>query len=156
MYHSLVLPLNQPSFPHESGTPAPSVGSPVYLPPSRVPGVLPALSYLQVGDSTQQHQGWNPGLPDPPGFHPGKNQTFLEGSDSWIEQFGAAAVRSVGGAYASAPYAYMSPEMATSSWTPGPVDSSLQGPHGPRSRSSLGEQNRIKLDFISESLLIPN
>lgn len=152
MYQSLVLPVNQSSFPHDSGTMAASAGSPVYLPPGRVPGVLPGLAYLQAGDSTQQHHGWHPGPADgphpPPGFYQGRNQTFLDGSGSRVEQFGVAAVRSVGGAYASAPYAYLSPEMATSSWTPGPVDSSvisLQGPHGTRRRSSLGEQNRTRL-----------
>ncbi|XP_061745465.1 transcription factor GATA-5 [Nerophis ophidion] len=49
------------------------------------------------------------------------------------EQLGGALVRSMtGGSYAG-PYAYMSPEMATSSWTPGPFESgvmSLQGRQG--------------------------
>lgn len=161
MYQSLVLPVSQSSFPHDSGTQHPSPGSPVYLQTSRVPGVLPTLSYLHPGDLSQQDHWWPLGPPDGPhyppplGFYQSKNETFqnplvLEGSG----QFGAAAVRSVGGAYTSNPYAFMSPEMATSSWTPGPVDSgviSLQGRHGTRKRSSLGEQNRSLLVDSSSS-----
>lgn len=152
MYQSLVLPVSQSSFPHESRTRQHSAGSPVYLPPSRVPAVLP---YLQPGDPSQQDHWWPPGPPDvprhppPPGFYQGRNQAFLEASGSGVDQL---AVRSVAGAFTGAPFAYMSPEMAASSWSLGPVDPiSLQGRHGTRRRSSLGEQNQTLLVDASSS-----
>ncbi|KAM9344400.1 transcription factor GATA-5 [Pholidichthys leucotaenia] len=63
------------------------------------------------------------------------------GNGARTEQYGGALVRPVAGSY-SGPYAYMSPEVATSSWTPGPFESgviSLQGRPGGLSgrRSSL-------------------
>ncbi|XP_024915312.1 transcription factor GATA-5 [Cynoglossus semilaevis] len=54
------------------------------------------------------------------------------GNGARTDQYGGALVRPVGGSYSS-PYAYVSPEMATSSWTPGPFESgviSLQGRQG--------------------------
>lgn len=65
------------------------------------------------------------------------------GNGARTDQYGGALVRPVGGSYSS-PYAYVSPEMATSSWTPGPFESgviSLQGRQGCLAgrRSSLGE-----------------
>uniref|UniRef100_A0A8C7XRL4 GATA binding protein 5 n=1 Tax=Oryzias sinensis TaxID=183150 RepID=A0A8C7XRL4_9TELE len=64
------------------------------------------------------------------------------GSGARTEQYGGALVRSVGGSYSNPYAAYMSPDMATSSWTPGPFESgviSLQGRQGGLSgrRSSL-------------------
>lgn len=64
-------------------------------------------------------------------------------------------MRSVGGSYSS-PYAYMSPEMATSSWTPGPFESgviSLQGRQGALGgrRSSLGEcRTKSESSYVPE------
>ncbi|TNN36219.1 GATA-binding factor 5-A [Liparis tanakae] len=88
-----------------------------------------------------------PGSPHPPhGFsyshsppvssNTGRDGTYQSplvlGNGARADQYGGSLMRSVAGSYSS-PYAYMSPEMATSSWTPGPFESgvmSLQGRHG--------------------------
>ncbi|XP_073327012.1 transcription factor GATA-5 [Pagrus major] len=150
----------------------PSTSSPVYVPTSRVPAMLSTLPYLQTCDSTLQshafggHHGWpqtgtdgssfTPNSPHPPhGFSYSHNtpvssntdrdatyqSPLVLGNGARADQYGGAVVRSVGGSYSS-PYAYMSPDMATSSWTPRPFESgviSLQGRHGGLSgrRSSL-------------------
>ncbi|XP_042369428.1 transcription factor GATA-5-like, partial [Plectropomus leopardus] len=171
MYQSLALSSNQS--PYDTGNYMhPSASSPVYVPTTRVPAMLPTLPYLQTCDSPHQshglggHHGWPqtgtdgssfaPSSPHPPhGFsyshsppvssNTGRDATYQSplvlGNGARAEQYGGALVRSVGGSYSS-PYAYMSPEMATSSWTPGPFESgviSLQGRHGGLSgrRSSL-------------------
>ncbi|XP_023991381.1 transcription factor GATA-5-like [Salvelinus sp. IW2-2015] len=140
----------------------PSASSPVYVPTTRVPAMLQTLPYLQTCESTHQshglggHHGWpqtgadsssfNPGSPHPlPGFsyshsppvssNTGRDTTYQNplvlSNGGRADQYGSALVRSVGGSYSS-PYAYMSPEMATS-WTPGHFESgmiSLQGRQG--------------------------
>ncbi|XP_041713093.1 transcription factor GATA-5 [Coregonus clupeaformis] len=149
----------------------PSASSPVYVPTTRVPAMLQTLPYLQTCESAHQshglggHHGWPqsgtdsssfiPGSPHPPpGFsyshsppvssNTGRdtayqNQLMLSNGGR-VDHYGSTLVRSVGGSYSS-PYAYMSPEMATS-WTPGHFESgmiSLQGRQGCLSgrRSSL-------------------
>ncbi|MEQ2309989.1 GATA-binding factor 5-A [Ameca splendens] len=162
MYQSLALSSNQSPYPHDTGNYIhPSTSSPVYVPTTRVPAMLPTLPYLQTCDSSHQshglagHHGWAqsaadgssfaPSSPHPPhGFSyshspPGSTNTGRDGG--YQSQYGGTLMRSVGGSYSS-PYAYMSPEMATSSWTPGPFESgviSLHGRHGALSgrRSSL-------------------
>ncbi|MED6252098.1 GATA-binding factor 5-A [Ataeniobius toweri] len=162
MYQSLALSSNQSPYPHDTGNYIhPSASSPVYVPTTRVPAMLPTLPYLQTCDSSHQshglagHHGWAqsaadgssfaPSSPHPPhGFSyshspPGSTNTGRDGG--YQSQYGGTLMRSVGGSYSS-PYAYMSPEMATSSWTPGPFESgviSLHGRHGALSgrRSSL-------------------
>ncbi|KAK9515784.1 hypothetical protein VZT92_026400 [Zoarces viviparus] len=173
MYQSLALSSNQSPYAHDTGNYIhPSASSPVYVPTTRVPSMLPTLPYLQTCDSTHQshglggHHGWPqtgadgssfaPGSPHPPhGFsyshsppvssNTGRDATYQSplvlGNGARTDQYGGALVRSVAGSYSS-PYAYMSPEMATSSWTPGPFESgviSLQGRHGglPGRRTSL-------------------
>uniref|UniRef100_A0A8C2W958 GATA binding protein 5 n=1 Tax=Cyclopterus lumpus TaxID=8103 RepID=A0A8C2W958_CYCLU len=155
----------------------PSASSPVYVPTARVPAMLPTLPYLQTCDSGHQshglggHHGWPqtgadgssfaPGSPHPPhGFsyshsppvssNTGRDATYQSplvlGNGARADQYGGSLMRSVGGPYSS-PYAYMSPEMATSSWTPGPFESgviSLQGRHG-----SLSGR-RTSLDLIDD------
>lgn len=152
----------------------PPASSRVYVPTTRVPAMLPTLPYLQTCDSPHQnhglggHPGWTqnaaegssfaPGSPHPPhGFsyahsppvstNAGRDASFqgplVLGSGGRADQYGGTLVRPVGGSYTS-PYAYMSPEMATSSWTPGPFESgviSLQNRQGvlPGRRSSLGK-----------------
>ncbi|CAB1329625.1 unnamed protein product [Coregonus sp. 'balchen'] len=149
----------------------PSASSPVYVPTTRVPAMLQTLPYLQTCESTHQshglggHHGWpqtgtdsssfNPGSPHPPpGFsyshsppvssNTGRDTTYQNplvlSNGGRADPYGSALVRSVGGSYSS-PYAYMSPEMATS-WTQGHFESgmiSLQGRQGCLSgrRSSL-------------------
>ncbi|XP_042263689.1 transcription factor GATA-5 [Thunnus thynnus] len=164
MYQSLALSANQSPYAHDSGSYIhPSASSPVYVPTTRVPGMLSTLPYLQTCDSPHQshglggHHGWpqtgtdgssfTPSSPHPPhGFsyshsppvstNTGRDATYQSplvlGNGARADQYGGALVRSVGGSYSS-PYAYMSPEMATSSWTPGPFESgviSLQGRQG--------------------------
>lgn len=171
MYQNLALSSNQYS--HDTGNYIhPSASSPVYVPTTRVPAMLPTLPYLQTCDTPHQahglggHHGWPqaatdgssfaPSSPHPPhsfsyshsppvSSNTGRDATYqsplMLGNGARADQYGGALVRSVGGSYSS-PYAYMSPEMATSSWTPGPFESgviSLQGRHGGLSgrRSSL-------------------
>ncbi|XP_038128468.1 transcription factor GATA-5 [Cyprinodon tularosa] len=162
MYQSLALSSNQPPYPHDTGNYIhPSASSPVYVPTSRVPAMLPSLPYLQSCESSHQSHGlpgphgwaqsaadgssFAPSSPHPPhGFsypHSPPVSANAARDGGFQGQYGGALVRSVGGSYSS-PYAYMSPEMATSSWTPGPFESgviSLQGRQGALSgrRSSL-------------------
>lgn len=153
----------------------PSASSPVYIPTTRVPAMLSTLPYLQTCDSTLQshgfggHHGWPQTGTDGSSFTPksphlphgfsyshntavnsnsGRDPTYQStrdlGNGARTDQYGGAVVRSAGGSYSS-PNAYMSADMATSSWTPGPLESggiSLQGRHGGLSgrRSSLGKQ----------------
>nr|XP_057941530.1 transcription factor GATA-5 [Doryrhamphus excisus] len=192
MYQSLTLSSGQSPYTHDTGSYMhPSANSAVYVPPTRVPAMLPTLPYLQTCDPPLQshslgahhhhhhhhHHGWSqnactdspsfatPASPHPPhGFsyshspppppppptlstNAGRDAAYqsplvLGNSARAAEQLGGALVRSVAGGSYTAPYAYMSPEMATSSWTPGPFESgvmSLQGRQGGMSarRSSL-------------------
>ncbi|XP_029013077.1 transcription factor GATA-5 isoform X2 [Betta splendens] len=173
MYQSLALSSNQSHYAHDSGNYVhPPASSPVYVPSTRVPAMLPTLSYLQPCDSPHQshglggHHGWPQAAADSSGFAPGSphpphgfsyshsppvssntgrdaayQSPLVLGNGPRGDQYGGALMRSVGGSYSS-PYAYMSPEMATSSWTPGPFEGgviSLQGRQGglPGRRSSL-------------------
>lgn len=175
MYQSLAFSSNQSHYTHDTGNYIhPSASSPVYVPSTRVPAMLPTLPYLQTCDSPHQshglsgHHGWpqagtdcssfTPSSPHPShGFsyshsppvstNTGRDATYQNplvlGNGARADQYGGALVRSVGGSYSN-PYAYMSPEMATSSWTPGHFESgviSLQGRQGGLSgrRSSLGK-----------------
>ncbi|XP_034084835.1 transcription factor GATA-5 isoform X1 [Gymnodraco acuticeps] len=178
MYQSLALS-NQSPYAHDTGNYMhPSASSPVYVPTSRVPAMLPTLPYLQTCDSAHQshglggHHGWPQSAADCSSFTPssphpaphgfsyshsppvssstGREASYQSplvlGNGSRAEQYGGALVRSVGGSYSS-PYAYMSPEMATSSWTPGHFESgmiSLQGRHGGLSG------RRTSLDLIDD------
>ncbi|XP_062316378.1 transcription factor GATA-5 isoform X1 [Osmerus eperlanus] len=160
MYQSLALTSNQSPYVHETGNYIhPVASSPVYVPTTRVPAMLPALPYLQTCETPHQapslggHHGWpqsgadsssfNPGSPHPPhGFsyshsppvscNTGRDTAYQNplvlGNGGRADQYGSALVRSVGGSYSS-PYAYMSPEMA-SSWTPGHFESGIIGLHG--------------------------
>ncbi|XP_062396370.1 transcription factor GATA-5 isoform X2 [Sardina pilchardus] len=162
MYQGLALSSNPSPYAHDTGNYIhSSASSPVYVPTTRVPAMLQTLPYLQTCESTHQshglggHHGWpqagtdsssfNPGSPHPPpGFSYSHSPPVSSstGRDSYQnplvlsnsgrgDQYGSALVRSVGGSYSS-PYAYMSPEMATS-WTPGHFDGgmiSLQGRQG--------------------------
>lgn len=175
MYQSLAFSSNQSHYTHDTGNYIhPSASSPVYVPSTRVPAMLPTLPYLQTCDSPHQshglsgHHGWPQAGTDGSSFtssspHPshgfsyshsppvstntGRDATYQSplvlGNGARSDQYGGALVRSVGGSYSN-PYAYMSPEMATSSWTPGHFESgviSLQGRQGGLSgrRSSLGK-----------------
>ncbi|XP_022058535.1 transcription factor GATA-5 isoform X2 [Acanthochromis polyacanthus] len=164
MYQSLTLSSNQSAYSHDSGNYLhPSASSPVYVPTTRVPAMLPTLPYLQTCDSPHQSHGlggphgWPQSATDGSSFtasspHPshgfsyshsppvssntGRDAAYQSplvlGNGARADQYGGALVRSVGGSYSS-PYAYVSPEMATSSWTPGPFESgviSLQGRQG--------------------------
>lgn len=193
MYQSLALSSNQSPYSHDTGNYIhPSASSPVYVPTTRVPAMLPTLptlSYLQPCESPHQahglggHHGWPQTATDSSSFtasssHPphgfsyshsppassntGRDTTYQSplvlGNSSRADQYGGGLVRSVGGSYSS-PYAYMSPEMATSSWTPGPLESgvmSLQGRHGglSRKRSALGKQDTNPSASIQVNTLI--
>ncbi|KAF7655164.1 hypothetical protein LDENG_00059870, partial [Lucifuga dentata] len=159
---SLALSSNQSPYAHDTGNYIhASASSPVYVPTTRVPAMLPTLPYLQTCDSPHQshglggHHGWpqtgtdgssfTPSSPHPPpGFsyshsppvssNTGREATYQSplvlGNGARADQYGGALMRSVGGSYSS-PYAYMSPEMATSSWTPGPFESGVVRVHEP-------------------------
>lgn len=144
MYQSLALP-PQPPYPHEPGTylhPPPS--SPVYV-PSRVPAVLPYLHHDPPGWPQTPPDGpsFTPSSPHPPhGFsYPhspplrdgGYQSPLVLGSGPRADQFGGG----LRGSY-TGPYAYMSPDMATASWSPGPGEGAVMAPGG--RRSNLGER----------------
>ncbi|XP_060912792.1 transcription factor GATA-5 isoform X1 [Labrus mixtus] len=153
MYQGLSLSSPQTPYPHDTGTYLhAAASSPVYVPTSRVPSMLPPLPYLQTCDPQHQTHGWpqdgsgfSPSSPPHPphgfsfthspplgsssGRDPGYQSPLLLGNGGRGDQYGGALVRSVGGSY-SGPYAYMSPEMASSSWTPGPFESGVIGLQG--------------------------
>lgn len=180
MYQSLTLSSNQAPYSHDTGSYIhPPASSPVYVPSSRVPAMLPPLPYLQACDSPHQAHGlggphgwpqtstdgssFGPSSPHPPhgfsfshspplGTSTGRDSSYqsplMLGNGARVEQYGGALVRSVGGSY-SGPYAYMSPEMASSSWTPGPFESgviSLQGRGGTGRRSSLDLMDELSTE----------
>ncbi|KAM6924721.1 transcription factor GATA-5 [Xenentodon cancila] len=157
MYQGLTLSSNQPPYAHDTGN--------YFHPTTRVPTMLP---YLQTCDSTHQSHGLGgpPGWPQsaadgsfPPGSpHPahgfsyshsppggisgGRDGSYQSplviGNGQRTDHYGGALVRSVTGSY-SGPYAYMSPDMSTSSWTQGPFEGgviSLQGRQGLSTRRS--------------------
>ncbi|KAJ0036418.1 hypothetical protein NQD34_005095 [Periophthalmus magnuspinnatus] len=177
MYQSLALSSNQSPYAHDTGNYVhASASSPVYVPTTRVPAMLPTLPYLQTCDSPQTHglsahHGWaqssgdsaafTPGSPHPPpGFSyshspPMSSSTGREvayqsqlvlGNSTRPEQYGSALVRPVAGSYSSPYAAYMSPEMASSSWTPGPFES---GVLGLQSRQGLSGR-RSSLDPVDD------
>ncbi|XP_077577914.1 transcription factor GATA-5 [Stigmatopora nigra] len=193
MYQSLTLSSNQSPYTHDTGNYMhPSANSPVYVPTSRVPGMLSTLPYsLQPCEPSHQSHGlgahhhhahhhhphhhhshgWPQGSTDGSSFapssphpshgfsyshspplsgNPGRDGAYQSplvlGNSGRAEQLGGALVRPMGGSY-TGPYAYMSPEMATSSWTPGPFESgvmSLQGRQG-----SLSTR-RTSLDLVED------
>ncbi|XP_061546861.1 transcription factor GATA-5 [Phycodurus eques] len=189
MYQSLTLSSNQSPYTHDTGNYLhPSASSPVYVPTSRVPGMLPTLPYLQTCEPPHQshglgahhhhhhhhhhpHHGWPQGAADgssfaassphpphgfsyshspPPSTNTGREAAYQSplvlGNGGRADQLGGALVRPAGGSY-TGPYAYMSPEMATSSWTPGPLESgvmSLQGRQGGMSA------RRCSLDLVED------
>ncbi|XP_029468400.1 transcription factor GATA-5 [Rhinatrema bivittatum] len=180
MYQSVTLAPNhgQSAYSHDSSTfvHAPA-SSPVYVPPSRVPSMLPALPYLQGCDSAHQshhlggHPGWaqtaseasafNPSSPhtasgfsyshSPPiGSNPARDgayQSPLVMGGSGREQYGGALVRSVGGAYSSPYAAYVGPEMPPS-WGAGPFESSVL--HSLQSRPAVLPGMRPGFEFLEE------
>uniref|UniRef100_A0A4W5M7I7 GATA binding protein 5 n=1 Tax=Hucho hucho TaxID=62062 RepID=A0A4W5M7I7_9TELE len=171
MYQSLAMPSNQSPYAHDAGNYMhPSASSPVYVTTTRVPAMLQTLPYLQTCESAHQshglsgHHGWpqsgtdsssfNPGSPHPsPGFSYSHSPSVSSnnGRDTAYQN----QLVLIGGSYSS-PYAYMSPEMATS-WTPGHFDSgmiSLQGRQGCLSgrRSSLEGRECVNCGSISTPL----
>uniref|UniRef100_A0A8C6UQW1 GATA binding protein 5 n=1 Tax=Neogobius melanostomus TaxID=47308 RepID=A0A8C6UQW1_9GOBI len=105
MYQGLTLSSNQSPYAHDAGSyvHAPA-SSPVYVPTARVSAaMLPALPYLhQPCEAPQTH--WAQGPAD------GFSYSHSPGRDAAYQ-----------GSY-SAPYAYMSPDMAGSSWAQDLVD----------------------------------
>lgn len=132
MYQGLALGSNQAGYAHDAGSyvHAPA-SSPVYVPTTRVPAVLP---YFQSCEAAQTHaHGWQSPADgggfsfchSPPRSASGRDQSaLLLGNGARPEQYGGALVRPVGGTY-SAPYAaYVSPDMGPS---PGPRDTTTPG-----------------------------
>nr|XP_014344220.1 PREDICTED: transcription factor GATA-5 isoform X1 [Latimeria chalumnae] len=155
MYPSLALAPNhgQTAYSHDSSNFIhSSTTSPVYVPTTRVPPMLPTLPYLQGCDTTHQshplgnHPGWaqtgtetsafnqsSPHTPSCFSYSPplssntgreGAYQSPLVISGSGREQYGNALVRSVSGSYSSPYHTYVNPEMPPS-WTTGPFESTM-------------------------------
>ncbi|XP_076840082.1 transcription factor GATA-5 [Brachyhypopomus gauderio] len=175
MYSSLALSSNPSPYAHDTGNYIhPSASSPVYVPTTRVPAMLP---YLQTCESAHQthglgnHHAWpqsgadstsfNPGSPHPPpGFSythsppvsssTGRDPTYQNplvlGNSGRAEQYGGALVRSVSGSYSSPYAAYMSPDMA-SSWTPSHFDGGMISFQG---RQGALTGRRSSLDMLEE------
>ncbi|XP_028308473.1 transcription factor GATA-5 [Gouania willdenowi] len=164
MYQSLTLSSSQSPYSHDAGNfihPS-ACSSPVYVPSTRVPAMLP---YLPPCDSPHQsHLGWpqtdgssfsnSPhhhgfSFPhSPPGSTGGRDAPYesplvFGNGGGRPEQY---AVRPVGGAY-SGPYAYMSPEMGTSSWTPGPFERGIVSLPG---RQGALTARRSSLDLMDD------
>ncbi|CAF88195.1 unnamed protein product, partial [Tetraodon nigroviridis] len=76
----------------------------------------------------------------------GYQGALVLGNGARADAYGGALVRTVGGSYSS-PYAYMSPEMATSSWTPGPFESGVTSPAG---RPGGPAGRRASLDLMDD------
>ncbi|GCC23327.1 transcription factor GATA-5 isoform X1 [Chiloscyllium punctatum] len=178
MYQGLTLTANhgQPSYPHEvSGSFIHSpTASPVYVPTTRVPSMLPSIPYLQNCESAHQSHhlgnptGWpqpgtdssafNPSSPhpsttfsyshSPPMSHgAGREAAYsnpLVISASGREQYGNALVRSVNGSYSSPYPTYVGPEM-TSTWPPGPFESSMIHSLQARQVSMSGRRSSLEM-----------
>ncbi|XP_067856472.1 transcription factor GATA-5 [Heptranchias perlo] len=178
MYQSLALAANhgQPSYPHDgSGNfMHSSAGSPVYVPTTRVPSMLPSIPYLQNCESAHQshhlsnHTGWPQPGTESSGFNPssphpsttfsyshsppmssgaGRDAAYtnpLVISASGREQYGNALVRSVNGSYSSPYPTYVGPEM-TSAWPPGPFESSMIHSLQARQVSMAGRRSSLEM-----------
>ncbi|XP_066558362.1 transcription factor GATA-5 isoform X1 [Amia ocellicauda] len=156
MYQSLALAPNQSPYAHDTGNYIhSSAGSPVYVPTTRVPSMLPTLPYLQPCDSAHQshtlgsHHGWpqagtdtsafNPSSPHPPpGFsyshsppvssstgREGPYQTPLVISNGARAEQYGSALVRSVGGSYSSPYATYMGPDMASSWTPGHFESSM-------------------------------
>ncbi|XP_078092276.1 transcription factor GATA-5 [Mustelus asterias] len=170
MYQSLA-----PSYPHEASGNFmhSSAASPVYVPTTRVPSMLPSIPYLQNCESAHQshhlsnHAGWPQPGTDSSGFNssPHPSTTFsyshsppmshgagrdaaytnpLVISAGGREQYGNALVRSVNGSYSSPYPTYVSPEM-TSTWPPGPFESSMLHSLQARQVSMSGRRSSLEM-----------
>ncbi|KAJ1122606.1 hypothetical protein NDU88_001091 [Pleurodeles waltl] len=153
MYQSLALaPSHGQSYPHDaSAFLHGSASSPVYVPSSRVPSMLPTLPYLQSCESAHQghhlgtHPSWgpaggdsfstsgahtSPGFPyshSPPVGSGGRETSYQSplvlGNSGARDQYGSALMRT-SSSYGSPYTAYGNPEM-TPTWASGHWDSSL-------------------------------
>ncbi|XP_072918037.1 transcription factor GATA-5 isoform X1 [Hemitrygon akajei] len=181
MYQSLALAANhgQPTYPHEASGNFmhSSAGSPVYVPTTRVPSMLPSIPYLQNCESAHQshhlsnHTGWPQPATESSGFNPssphpsttfsyshsppmshgaGRDAAYtnpLVISASGREQYGNALVRSVNGTYSNPYPTYVGPEM-TSAWPTGPFESSMI--HGLQARQVSMSGRRSSLEMLEE------
>ncbi|XP_056130155.1 transcription factor GATA-5 [Lampris incognitus] len=177
MYQSLTLSSNQSPYAHDTGNYMhPSASSPVYVPTTRVPAMLPTLPYLQTCDSPHQahglgsHHGWpqtgtdsasfTPSSPHPPpGFSyshspPVSTNTGRDAAyQNPLVLGNGGRAEQYGGALVrsvggsySSPYAYMNPDMATS-WTSGHFESSVISLQG---RQGGLSGRRCSLDVMEE------
>lgn len=157
MYQSLAMAANPgpPAYEGAGGfMHSAAAASPVYVPTTRVPSMLPSLPYLQSGGSSQQgspvssHSIWtqpgaesaayNPGSSHPPvsprfSFStstPIPATSSREAAAAYSSSLNLSAngreqyTRGFGSSYSSPYPAYMSPEMATT-WTSSPFDSPM-------------------------------
>ncbi|XP_041060747.1 transcription factor GATA-5 isoform X1 [Carcharodon carcharias] len=171
MYQSLAT-----TYPHEASSNFmhSSTASPVYVPTTRVPSMLPSIPYLQNCESAHQshhlsnHTGWSQPGTESSGFNPssphpsttfsyshsppmnhgaGRDAAYtnpLVISASGREQYGNALVRSVNGSYSSPYPTYVGPEM-TSAWPPGPFESSMIHSLQARQVSMSGRRSSLEM-----------
>ncbi|GCB74149.1 transcription factor GATA-5 isoform X3 [Scyliorhinus torazame] len=171
MYQSLA-----PTYPHEASGNFmhSSTASPVYVPTTRVPSMLPSIPYLQNCESAHQshhlsnHTGWPQPGSDSSGFNPssphpsttfsyshsppmshgaGRDAAYtspLVISAGGREQYGNALVRSVNGSYSSPYPTYVGPDM-TSTWPPGPFESSMIHSLQARQVSMSGRRSSLEM-----------
>ncbi|XP_055508070.1 transcription factor GATA-5 [Leucoraja erinacea] len=176
MYQSLALAANhgQPSYPHEASGNFmhSSAGSPVYVPTTRVPSMLPSIPYLQNCEAAHQshhlsnHTGWPQSVSENSGFntaspHPSTTFSYSHSppmshgagreaayANSLViggrEQYGNALVRSVNGTYSSPYPTYVGPDM-TSAWPPGPFESSMIHSLQARQVSMSGRRSSLEM-----------
>ncbi|XP_051832667.1 transcription factor GATA-5 isoform X1 [Antechinus flavipes] len=183
MYQSLALASNpgQAPYAHDSSSflHSPAASSPVYVPTTRVPSMLPTMPYLAGCEAAHQshplgsHPSWaqasgeasafNPGSPHPPsGFSyshspPGGSSGGRDGSyqsplllgSGTREQYTNSLVRSVSGSYSNAYPAYVSPDMAPS-WTAGHFESSVLHSLQSRQAGLPGRRSTFVSEFLEE------
>lgn len=148
----------QSPYAHDTGSyvHAPA-SSPVYVPTTRVPAMLPSLPYLQPCESPQAHahHGWSqspgdsggftPGSPHPPPGFSYSHSPPLSSTPREAAYQSPQYVRPVGGSYSSPYAAYVSPDMSSSSWATGHFDSGVLG-----LQRGQGLSRRPGLDLVED------
>ncbi|XP_023696933.2 transcription factor GATA-5 [Paramormyrops kingsleyae] len=178
MYPSLALTSNQSPYAHDSGNYIhPSASSPVYVPTTRVPTMLPTIPYLQTCETAHQshglggHHGWsqtgtdsssfNPSSPHPPpGFsyshsppvssNTGRDTAYqnpLVLSNNGRPEQYGSTLVRSVGGSYSNPYAAYMSPEMATSWSPGHFESSMISFQG---RQAGLQTRRSSLDMLDE------
>ncbi|XP_075779351.1 transcription factor GATA-4 [Pelodiscus sinensis] len=166
MYQGLAMNHGPPAYDGAGGFVhgAAAAASPVYVPTTRVPSMLPSLPYLQSGGASQQpspaasHPLWSqPGAAEPAAYNPPVSPRFSFPPGAPLAAAGASREaapysgreqygRAFGGSYSSPYSAYVSPEVGAA-WSASPFDSPVL--HNLSGRGAAGAA-RHNLEFFDD------